>query len=229
MISWDAAAPEERKVPLHYVLSINVGRRNSYIKMSALDQAKATASISIWCWLRSPAPLWWHVDEVLFCLAINRRAMWLANVCMWRTGVNVRHQWAQNLIITLSLRQNDITTSFWRNNDAIITWCVHWGYSEYVCMLELLAQVQSNVSTEHIIFENRDLSGQNSLMQSAPLKYLDTLKIALNQQPAVTISPSTVLTEGTDECQNDEWRQTTHGEAPNVRDFGRLTCNVVKN
>ena len=31
-----------------------------------------------------------------------------------------------NAIITLLLRQNDITTSFWRRNDAIIALCVRW-------------------------------------------------------------------------------------------------------
>ena len=30
-------------------------------------------------------------------------------------------------IITSLLRQNDVATSFWRNNDVIITSCVRWG------------------------------------------------------------------------------------------------------
>ena len=32
-----------------------------------------------------------------------------------------------NAIITTLLRQNDVTTSFWRNNDVIITSCVDWS------------------------------------------------------------------------------------------------------
>ena len=35
-------------------------------------------------------------------------------------------QWVHDEIITLLLRQNDVTTSFRRNNDVIITTCVRW-------------------------------------------------------------------------------------------------------
>ena len=33
----------------------------------------------------------------------------------------------RDVIITLLVRQNDVPTSFWRNNDAIITSCARWG------------------------------------------------------------------------------------------------------
>ena len=39
-------------------------------------------------------------------------------------------QRARNTIITSSLRQNDVATSFWRNNDFIIASCVRWVHIE---------------------------------------------------------------------------------------------------
>ena len=33
--------------------------------------------------------------------------------------------------ITSLLRQNDVATSFWRNNDAIIASCVRWVDTDY--------------------------------------------------------------------------------------------------
>ena len=35
-------------------------------------------------------------------------------------------RWAYDVMITSLLCQNDVITSFWRNNDVIITSCVHW-------------------------------------------------------------------------------------------------------
>ena len=43
-------------------------------------------------------------------------------------------QRTHGVIITSSLRQNDVATSFWRNNDVNITLCVHWdGIGHYRC------------------------------------------------------------------------------------------------
>ena len=36
-------------------------------------------------------------------------------------------QWTHDVIIPSLLCQNYVTTSFWRNNDVIVTSCVHWG------------------------------------------------------------------------------------------------------
>ena len=36
-------------------------------------------------------------------------------------------QQAHNATTTSLLRQNDVTTWFWRNNDVIITLCARWG------------------------------------------------------------------------------------------------------
>ena len=38
-----------------------------------------------------------------------------------------RFQWTHDVTIMSLLRQNDVAASFWRNNDVIITVCVHWG------------------------------------------------------------------------------------------------------
>ena len=38
-----------------------------------------------------------------------------------------RSQLIYGAIKTLSLRQNDVATSFWRNNDVVIASCAHWG------------------------------------------------------------------------------------------------------
>ena len=35
-------------------------------------------------------------------------------------------RWAYDVMITSLLCQNDVITSFWRNNDVIVTSCVHW-------------------------------------------------------------------------------------------------------
>ena len=71
-----------------------------------------------------------------WCIAVNRRrGRW------WRGGRDQEGQedalsptpalrWAimptYNVLITSLLRQNDVTTSFWRNNDVIIMPSVHW-------------------------------------------------------------------------------------------------------
>ena len=47
---------------------------------------------------------------------------------VWNTIFNLTAltQWTHDVIITSSLRQNDVATSFWRNNDVIIILCVCW-------------------------------------------------------------------------------------------------------
>ena len=35
-------------------------------------------------------------------------------------------RWMQDVIITSFLHEKDVTTSFWRNNDVIITLCARW-------------------------------------------------------------------------------------------------------
>ena len=57
---------------------------------------------------------------------------------LWRTHENMSPctnsrvwgdtQRAHDVIITSLLRQNDVATSFWRNNDVIITFSVRWVY-----------------------------------------------------------------------------------------------------
>ena len=45
----------------------------------------------------------------------------------WRSCKDTAHsQWTYDSILTSLLCQNDVNTSFWRNNDIIITSCVHW-------------------------------------------------------------------------------------------------------
>ena len=40
--------------------------------------------------------------------------------------INTKTQWTRDAIITPLLRRNDVATSFWRNNDVIVTSCVRW-------------------------------------------------------------------------------------------------------
>ena len=45
------------------------------------------------------------------------------NLCVLKLlqpSLTVTAQWTQDVMITWLLRQNDVTTSFWRNNDVII-------------------------------------------------------------------------------------------------------------
>ena len=47
----------------------------------------------------------------------------------WRLLKKDTFQWTHDVMITSLLRQNDVATSFWRNNDVIITSCVRWDDS----------------------------------------------------------------------------------------------------
>ena len=48
---------------------------------------------------------------------------------MWQAYNVQTAQWAYYLIITSSLRQNDVATKFWRNNDIVIASWVRWRRS----------------------------------------------------------------------------------------------------
>ena len=59
-------------------------------------------------WFETPSrPLWRHCNE-------STDFPYPTSADTWRS------------IITSLLRQNDVATSFWRNNDVIATLCVHW-------------------------------------------------------------------------------------------------------
>ena len=50
----------------------------------------------------------------------------------WPRGVKIH--WSQrthDVIITSLLSQNDVATSFWRNDNVIITSCVHWDMKNW--------------------------------------------------------------------------------------------------
>ena len=51
------------------------------------------------------------------------------------TRLSQAPQRTYDVIITLSLSQNDVTTSFWRNNGVIITVYVHWDGCEIVSII----------------------------------------------------------------------------------------------
>ena len=58
----------------------------------------------------------------------------------WLMSPTVHAQWTKGVIITSWLRQNDVETSFWRNNDVIITSCVRWAC---YCSLRQIERHQS--------------------------------------------------------------------------------------
>ena len=60
------------------------------------------------------------------------------NRCFWRQLKYT--QWTHGVIKTSLLRQNDVVTSFWRNNDVIITPRVHWAT---IWTLTLVANMQN--------------------------------------------------------------------------------------
>ena len=47
--------------------------------------------------------------------------------CWWSLDSIIYSQQTRDATITSLLRQNDVATSFWRNNDVIIAPCAHWG------------------------------------------------------------------------------------------------------
>ena len=70
-------------------------------------------------------------------LRIIRYVTWIHAICKdmyikyWPKSFDVFDRFAfsqraRGAIIMLLLRQNDVATSFWRNNDVIITSCVRW-------------------------------------------------------------------------------------------------------
>ena len=57
----------------------------------------------------------WYLIDVSFKLRWEN--------CSWKS------QRTHDVIITSLLRQNDVTTSFWRNNDVIIMSCIRWEWA----------------------------------------------------------------------------------------------------
>ena len=66
------------------------------------------------------------------------------------TGAYHRSQRTRGAIIASLLRQNDVMTSFWRNNDVIITSCVRWDMVSVV--------ISNNLSSWNDIVDSPQVS-----------------------------------------------------------------------
>ena len=72
-------------------------------------------------WMETPSwPLWRH------CNGSNGQRHWLMSASESSGNVGKYAQWTRHAMITSLLRQNEVATSFCRNNDVIIMSCDHW-------------------------------------------------------------------------------------------------------
>ena len=100
---------------------------------------------------------------------------------MYSSGIHT--QWTYDVIITSLLRQKDVATSFWRNNDVIIASCVCWVWAT-VCsflflillllplLLVLLTLTLNRMCTEiknHFSLDNAIPSSDSNLVRDLPL------------------------------------------------------------
>ena len=60
--------------------------------------------------------------------------MWLIASLISKYGAELAAQWTHDVIMTSLLRQNGVATSFWRDNDVIITSCVRWAVTKFKWM-----------------------------------------------------------------------------------------------
>ena len=75
--------------------------------------------------------IWWrhHGFGLLVCIIIRRSIFyWFLRKCK-RDVTPLLSQRIHDAMITLLLRQDDVASSFWRNDDVIIMACAHWDDS----------------------------------------------------------------------------------------------------
>ena len=73
-------------------------------------------------------------------------------------------QWAHDVMITSLLRQNDVTTSFWRNTGVIIASCVLWDYFSELWLVSLRDSVLC------VTTESQSACGRENLQYEFPKK-----------------------------------------------------------
>ena len=99
-------------------------------------------------------------------------------VSVVRSGCNTTEssQRTHDAMITSLLRQNDVATSFWRNNDVIITSCVHWNVSFFLAT----ANIRDCVCPEECSIYTYSLQ-----QSSASLALLGLQQLLQDMEPSV--------------------------------------------
>ena len=85
--------------------------------------------LSSWNWIK--ISMWKNCYKLISSLPFTIRSIygkywWTVHLTSLFVSDGDIVQWTHDAIITSFLRQNDVTTSLWPNNDVIITLCVHW-------------------------------------------------------------------------------------------------------
>ena len=136
---------------------VAVSEKNNYVDVDALicrtvwilivvlrhTEHQSQALRSMWCSLIHIWKLAWRHQLHCAVQLQTRQNIWdrfLQIAAQGLSQCDVATQRTHDVIITLSLRQNDVAMSFLRNNDIVITSCVHWGLIKQIETYIVLCQ-----------------------------------------------------------------------------------------